>query len=236
MRRGENAFVVAAIILCIGATLLMCFMFDGDVMLAAFSKEESESFFMLATGPYEDLTLARTTSDLIKSRGGAGYVLKEESYEIIYAVYKEKAQGESVLKKLEGEGAYLKRVEISAPKLKWAKDKSAVEFALGYFQGTFDKLYDLTNELNAKEATIEDASIAVSALKESLVDFKSEAYKRLEGETDERAAEIKLAIVTALALVENIELTRGEVRATSSIRYQLVQLALTKKALYDRLN
>lgn len=40
-------------------------------------------FYAVATGGYSDITLARNNAELVKQRGGAGYVIAGDSIELI---------------------------------------------------------------------------------------------------------------------------------------------------------
>ena len=66
-------------------TLGLSVLFSGGGILSAFSfgKSSGQTVYAIAVGGYSDMTLARSTSELIKSRGGAGYVLAGDEIEII---------------------------------------------------------------------------------------------------------------------------------------------------------
>ncbi|MDE6302001.1 MAG: hypothetical protein K2M36_00225, partial [Clostridia bacterium] len=61
----ENAIVVCVIVLCFMVTIGLCAAYSGDGILGVFSfaKSDGEIVYALTIGGYDDMTLARTTSD-----------------------------------------------------------------------------------------------------------------------------------------------------------------------------
>ena len=237
MRRAadrQNIFCVCAVAFCIMLTLGLCMLLSGEGLLGAvFSKDGEDGAYMIAVGGYTDITLARTTAELVASRGGAGYVTGDGEYEIIYAVYKSEGDANSVLSSLGDSAAYVKKIDMPSPKLKWADKgmKEAAQAALKYYPAAFDALYECSNHLNGKTLTIQDVKNRIRVLRAQIEDIKSAFYSYVGDEGDGHTVSIKVALITALALVDNVELDGGEAQAASSLRYQLVQLTLSYSAL-----
>lgn len=235
----QNGIVVATIVLCFMLTLGTCYFLAGEgVLTSAFSENESgKTFYFISAGDYEDLTLARSSAELIKLRGGAGYVVSGDKIEIILSVYPDQTSAESVLKKTKDQGVYL--VEIATEKIEygWAGNdfKDSVKQAVGYFDIAFDKLYSLSNSLAAGTITNEDARAQIRVLYTQIEDLKAEFYQNSAGNSDGRVTEIKLALVTTLALLDNVDTESTLAAALSSIRYQNVQLTYCFQALAAKL-
>ena len=242
--RGErdkgNLFVVAVIVLSFVVTLGLSFIFSGKGFLSlagVFDKEQSRNFYAVAVGGYGDMTLARSTAELIKSRGGAGYVRSEtkdgaENIEIIFAVYKDKSQAEKVVGSLGDNSAYVKEIAVKESAYSWCEGdlKQAVKDAMTYFDLTFDKLFAVSNSLNDNTLSVSDTKTQIRVLYKHIEDIKSAFYQNTQKETKSQITEIKLALITALALLDGIEY--GSVASTcSSIRYALVQLVFCYVAL-----
>lgn len=113
--------------------------------------------------------------------------------------------------------------------------KSAVESALGYFQIAFDKMFECADSLNAGSIGIDDAKTEIKVLYTQIEDIKSAFYQNVANSNDERITQIKLGLVTTLALLDNIDFSKSAASVTSSIRYQLVQLVLCRQALMNDL-
>ena len=233
----DNIIVVCTIVLCIMLTLALCVSFSEGGLLSVFNKVESKSQTMwaIACKGYSDISTARQSAEMIKSRGGAGYVQSGDEIEIIYAVYKSEEDAKKVLAGLSDKSLYLKRYDISEGSFKWCKEdiKSAVGEALCYFDVFFDGLYDLSNKLNESKISVEDAKIEIKVLQAQIEDIKSVFYQKTANCNEEQITQIKLALVTTLALLDNVDFSKNDAYATASLRYQLVQGVLCRQALMN---
>ena len=233
----DNIIVVCTIVLCIMLTLALCVSFSEGGLLSVFNKVESKSQTMwaIACKGYSDISMARQSAEMIKSRGGAGYVQSGEEIEIIYAVYKSEEDAKKVLAGLSDKSLYLKRYDISEGSFKWCKEdiKSAVGEALCYFDVFFDGLYDLSNKLNESKISVEEAKIEIKVLQAQIEEKNSRFNKKTANCNEEQITQIKLALVTTLALLDNVDFSKNDAYATASLRYQLVQGVLCRQALMN---
>lgn len=231
----ENIIVVCTIVLCFMLTLALCMTFSGEGFLAVFNsiKPEGKTVYAVACGGYSDATLARASADVVKSRGGAGYVLKGEDIEILYAVYSTREEADKVVSTLSEAGVYVKEIEIPEGSFKWCKKdmKECVYDALNYFDVAFDTLFSAANDLNADVISIEDAKTQIRVLTSQIEDIKAVFYEKTQDIDKDEITEIKLALVTALALLDNVDFSKSRALVTSSLRYQLVQLVYCRIAL-----
>ncbi len=237
MRKGakENIIVVCTIVLCFMLTIGLCSVFSGDGIIGVFSagKDGGIEAYALAVGGYSDMTLARNAAELIKGRGGAGYVISGDSIEIIYAVYPDEESAKKVLVALDESSAYVKQIKINIPKYKWADGdvKTAVDAAMGYYKISFDSLYNTANALADGSMGVEDARTEIRVLTAQINDIKSAFYQSVSEIDNEDITQIKLALITALALLDNIKTTGSVPQFVSSLRYALVQLVYCRQAL-----
>ena len=238
MRKGakENIIVVCTIVLCFMLTIGLCSVFSGDGIIGVFSAGKDGSgieAYALAVGGYSDMTLARNAAELIKGRGGAGYVISGDSIEIIYAVYPDEKRAKKVLVALDESSAYVKQIKINIPKYKWADGdvKTAVDAAMGYYKISFDALYNTANALADGSMGVEDARTEIRVLTAQINDIKSAFYQNVSEIDNEDITQIKLALITALALLDNIKTTGSVPQFVSSLRYALVQLVYCRQAM-----
>lgn len=231
----ENIIVVCTIALCFMVTIGLCSVFSGDGIIGVFSASKSTetAVYALAVGGYTDMSLARTTADLIKSRGGAGYVTTaDNNIEIIYAVYPSEDVAKKVLVNLDESSAYIKKLAINNPKYKVDKEtENAITTALGYYDIAFDVLYKTANSLADGSINADDAHTQIRVLSVQINDIKSAFYNNTVETDSEDVTEVKLALITALALLDNIKTTGSTAQFVSSIRYAHVQLVLCRQAL-----
>ena len=238
--RRQNFFVVGVIILSFVVTLGLSFLFSGKGFLSLaglFDKESTRTFYAVCVGGYDDMTLARGTAELIRSRGGAGYIIKnfdgqQDKIEIVFAVYKDKNSAEQVLGSLEDRSAYVKEIVVKEGSFAWCGDdlKSAVKDAMNYFDIAFDEMYSVSNSLNDNTISVGDAKTKIRVLYAQIEDIKSVFYQKAQGQDKQQITEIKLALITTLALLDGIEYG-SQAKCASSIRYAIVQLVLCHQAL-----
>ena len=233
-----NILAICAVALCVMITLGLCLALSGQGFIGAilFEGVQKDSVYLVCAGPYEDIILARNTAELVASRGGAGYMMGDGSFELVYAAYSNEEDAQGVASAL-GSGAYVKRIELKKSKLKWAQkdEKQAILAALEYYGVAFSTLYECANKLNTNEVTIEDVKIKIGVLRQQIEDIKRDFDKKSGDNGDARIVEIKVAIITALALVDNLELGKTSAKAMSSLRYAAVQLVLLRQALMEKI-
>lgn len=231
----ENIIVVCTIVLCFMLTLALCLVLSGEGFLSVFKSDKSEGivFYAVATGGYSDVTLARNNAELVKQRGGAGYVVTGDSVEIVFAVYKSEDEANSALASLGDKSAYIKKIEIEKGSFKWCKEdlKTVEKEALGYFDLAYDKLFEVSSALNGGQMSVEDAKTQIKVLYAQIEDIKSAFYQKTVNCNKDEITQTKLAIVTTLALLDNINFDKNTALVASSIRYQIVQLVLCRQAL-----
>lgn len=239
MRKSDkqNALAVAAVALCFMLTLGLCYLIGGEGFLHAFNQSEGVvKCYLLCSGSYEDVTLARSAAELIKTRGGAGYVVTGERCEVVLAAYADREDAEKVMQSGSGgSGTYIKEVTVGEPDTDWASGslKDAVDKALGYYDTVFETLYDAANGLAASTLTLTDVRTEIAVCRARVEELRGEFNSAAAGEDDARCTEVKLALVTAVALIDNVLLSdsAGSAAAVSSLRYQCVQLVFCREAL-----
>lgn len=231
----DNIIVVCTIALCVALTLVLCVSFSAGGLLSAFKsvRIEEQSVWAIVAGGYSDLSLARSSAALIKARGGAGYVTGGDSIEIVYCVYAAKDEANEALSRLGASGAYLKQIELAEADLKWCDDalKDSVENALSYYDICFECLKSSASSLADGSAELADVKTQIKVLYSQIVDIKSLFYQNTINCESEEITQIKLALITALALIDNVELDGARSQVISSLRYQQVQLVLCRSAL-----
>lgn len=231
----ENIIVVCTIVLCFMLTLALCLALSGEGFLSVFKNDKGEDcvFYAVVTGGYKDVKMARADADLVKQRGGAGYVRTADGIEIIYAVYKSEDEANNALSSLGDKSAYIQKIEIDKGDFKWCKDdlKDAEKAALGYFDLAYDKMFEVSSALNGGSMSVEDAKTQIKVLYAQIEDIKSVFYQKTANYDKEQITQTKLALVTTLALLDNIDFSKSTALVTSSIRYQIVQLVFCRQAL-----
>ena len=111
--------------------------------------------------------------------------------------------------------------------------QTGIKDQICYFDVFFDGLYDLSNKLNESKISVEEAKIEIKVLQAQIEDIKSAFYKKTANCNEEQITQIKLGLVTSLALLDNVDFSKNDAYATASLRYQLVQGVLCRQALMN---
>ncbi len=233
----QNAIVAATVVLCFMVTLGLVHLFSGEGLLSLFDKQEGRTFYVIAKGGYKSRELALADAELIRSRGGAGYLYTGDGVEIYVSVYDNGEEANKVLENLGDGAAYVKEIAVSAGDFEWLKkeNKDTVDNALSYFDLTFDGLVSIASGLNSSAITTEAANTQKDILYRRLEELKSDFYENTQGIELSQINEIKVALITANALVANINTAGNVAEYLSSVRYQSIQLVLLYAALMQNI-
>ena len=235
---GDNGVVIATVIVTLLFVVFAGYLLGGDNLVSTVFQNESKerTFYFLTTSSFDDVTIARQNADIIRGRGGAGYVDLRENNRIIIAVYPDEQSAKSVRDKLNDNSILIADLEIPNANINLKKKElnSAVEDALDYFDIAFDGLYNLANYLADNKVSIDDVKIQISALYGRIEDIKSVFYEKTKDSTHDLITEIKVALVTCLAIIDGVEI--GNLASTlSSLRRQMVQLVYCHQSLKTEL-
>ena len=237
-KKGDNGIVIATVIITLLFVISAGYLIGGDNLVSTVFQKESKgrTFYFITTDNFDDITIARQNAELIRCRGGAGYVDMRESNRIILAVYPDEQSAKSVFNKM-GDGS-LVVAELETPEYKINLKKkdlnTACTDALTYFDIAFDGLYKLSNDLADNLVSVEDVKVQISALYSRIDEIKSAFYEKTKESDVEIITEIKVAIVTCLAIIDGVEI--GDYAGTlSSLRRQAVQLVYCYQSLLNTL-
>jgi hypothetical protein len=238
-RNDDNGVVVATVIVTLLFVVAVGYFVGGDnIVSALFQKEATigSSYYFLATDHFDDVIIARQNADIIRSRGGAGYVDMREKNRIILAVYPDEQSAKSVLEKLGDNSVSIVKLDIPETKIN-IKNKNlntASINALKYFDIAFNGLYNLSNSLADNTVTLEDVKTQTSVLRAQIEDIKSVFYEKTKNSDHDKITEIKVALVTCIAIIDGIEI-KDYANTLSSLRRQAVQLVYCHQALANTL-
>ena len=189
MKRSDrqNALVVSAIALCFMLTLGLSYFLAGEGFLLAFNQSEAdEKCYLLCAGSYENAELARNAAELVRSRGGAGYVMTKERAEVVLAAYKSREDAEKVVESgSAGGGAYILEVPVGEVSVSWAEEsfRDAAKSALDYFDIVFDCLYETANGVAEGALTLLDARTRVAVCRVRVEEMREDFLSRAREES-----------------------------------------------------
>lgn len=238
-KQRDNGVVVATVIITVLFVISAGYLVGGDMTITTLfqSKTDTKTFYFLSTDGFDDVTIARQNADLIRNRGGAGYVDLQGNNRIILAVYPDEQSANTVRDKVGDNSLIVSSLKGETIDTKVAGNnlKDDVATALTYFDTAFDTLYNMSNALADDQISIDDVKTQTMVLRNQIEDIKSVFYEKTKDSSHASITEIKVAIVTCLALIDGIEI--GDLAQTlSSLRRQTVQLVFCYQALSNTLS
>ena len=237
-KHGDNGVVVATVIITVLFVISAGYLIGGDNVVTTLLQKETEekAFYFISTNGFDDVTMARQNADIIRNRGGAGYVDLTDNNKIILAVYPDEQSANTVRDKVGDNSLVVSSLAVKSINTSVAGRglKDDVASALTYFDTTFDTLYNLSNALADNKITIDDVKTQITVLRSQIEDIKSVFYENAKDSVHASITEIKVALVTCIALIDGVEI--GELAPTlSSMRRQTVQLVYCYEALASTL-
>lgn len=238
-RNGDNDVVVATVIVALLFVVAVGYFVGGDNIVSnVFAKEtkEARAFYFLTTDTFDDIVIARQNADIIRNRGGAGYVDMSCGNRIILAVYPNEQSAKSVQQKMGDNSIVVSAIDISKIKIDMKKKdlNTASGDALEYFDIAFNELYNMSNSLADNKTTIEETKVKLRVLRTQIDDIKSVFYEKTKEADISTITEIKVALVTCLALIDGVEIS-DYAHTLSSLRRQTVQLVFCYSSLANTL-
>ena len=164
---------IVVLSLTVGGTALY-FFYPSAKRSVKFITVEKSTFYYVLSGSYETMQAALSASTALKAVGGAGYILnRADGFLVAAAVYKSRADADSVANRLNDGGVEAEVFVCESPTLKIEIKKNeieATEFAslFLYINEVFDTVYRLSIELDEIKVTESYAVVSLSAVQEKL--------------------------------------------------------------------
>jgi len=223
--KKRAALIILAMVLCVMLTILSCSFLSGEGFSGLITwGREKDYYYLLSSGRYSTVPLAREAAEIIRARGGAGYVLRDgDDYHLIVAAFPTREEAEAVLKKQES-GFYIIEIPYEKETYFDLDEKETALKGLEFFDESFKKLNELT-------IAIEKGDIALSSIKPDILLMQGKAeryYRELKGD-DERIAALGASLAIAAAQLDNtIKLLDNGSIDISDIRKCVVAMAVLR--------
>src|SRR5574344_1299282 len=174
----------------------------------------------------------------LKSQDGAGYVLKSNSiYYLIASVYNLRESAEKVVNSLQNFDAEVVNIKFESLVLSsdFSTDQiSAIKYALGLVNRSFDKLYDLTISFDRGEMLEAEVKQKLQIYKESCQSDKESYAKVFENCCENIVTNIKIyqneviANLSALILSQNFSSDIKYINISDLVSFSNLQNAVKK--------
>lgn len=196
---------IAALLFCVLMTLLFASVMSGGFLIRAGGSQQSVSmeareYYGISFGSFGTLSAAEKAASALRARGGGGYIQKNNKNQVFAALYLNKADAESVCRRLKNEGTDcgVQKIEIPAYKFPCEEGKISLKKmkeVLELFNFTIETLYSLFIELDGGMISELDAQVRLNALKSEITKVKSE-YENSQTASDHQSIRLKAELMS----------------------------------------
>lgn len=133
-------------------------------------RSKAYAIYFLITGSYDAIADANLASDVVRERGGAGYIINDGSFKVVAAVYKTKKTAEAVAAKQKIDATVYELTVKEAP---LGSDKDAAKrlmTALNACDSAYADITAVTEDCETGNATESALSLAVTNAANGLKD------------------------------------------------------------------
>lgn len=225
--RRARKITIFAIIICFCATLLILDYFSDGYVLADFDEVNAlnkTTYYCVQMGMYSDLETANYYANLIKLRGGGGFVLKDGNFRVLASVYKNSAEAESVITRLNNLGTtcslyVLQTEEIFDVSLSHS-DREKIQTISLCTDYAYQELYNLSNEIDVETVTNAEIKGRIQSILDSLEEYET----LLLSTKSTKKAEIKSCLSAIKESITKLPLSP----TSSSIRYAYIEILVSR--------
>lgn len=205
-----NGVIAAVLIfLCFFITLLSVNYISGESLLQLMKKMnngESTTYYAVAADSYESAESISIDADELRLLGGAGYLINDEKYYLIAAVYSNLADAEKILEGISSPSACIYDIKLTEPSLKWCNDEDleTVKNTLTYAESIYNVLYSVSVRLDKGDISEFQAMSEITVLKTEI-----EALQQTFGQLDYtdnqlEFLKIKVELMTAVSMLDGL--------------------------------
>jgi len=198
--------VVAVLVLAFCATLLAAdFLLPNGVagyVVETFAPT-APTVYAVSQGAYDTLSDARATSDMVRQRGGAGFVAYDGKYNVLVAAYPTQQEANAVAEK-NGYSLYPIRTQgMSASDIAIAY-RAKVKPLIDYHVDVYHKLYELSDQLAQEGTTEAYCKQRVAAIRQSLSNLAAPFLDAAKDSTDTATANYRSGVMATIASLDNL--------------------------------
>ena len=210
-KRVGRGLRTAVVVVCLFAVLISVMLLFADFLLprgvAGYVVETFSSapdyIYAVSAGTYDTLSEARAASDVIRTRGGAGFIAYDGAYHVLLSAYPDLASAQSVADKngytiypLITDGLEVKDFPLAY--------RNAVKSIVGYHLDIYRQLYAVSDQLAQNSATPTYCRARIEAIRDGLSTRTESFWAATAHATDATTQNYRAAITAALASLDNL--------------------------------
>lgn len=239
-KKNFKWFFIIILVMCF---LMVFFVANAFSNLLAFSNislfkakpiiAKAYNVYAISVGEFEDEVSAQNFAEKLKLGGAGGFVMYDLSYCVILNAYLSSSDAQNVLEKIlpTYENVELKTLEINRCQLSGIENqeqRGQVENALNIFKDTYQKLYEISVNLDLGKITSSEAKVKLTELLNQ-ASIKASNFREVVSEMGETSFSLAQAKVDqVVSLLNNlVQSALVSTRLSSLIKYdQIVCLNL----------
>lgn len=225
--RRARKIAILFIVICFCSSLLLLDYFSDGYVLADFDEVSAlnkTNYYCIQMGMYGDLETANYYANLIKQRGGAGFILKDGNFRVLASVYKNSSEAEAIITRLNNLGTVcslyvLQTEEIFDVSLSHS-DREKMRFISLCTDYAYQELYNLSNEMDVETITNAEIKGKIQSLLDSLEQYET----MLLSTKTSKKAEIQACLTSIRESIKKLPLSP----TSSSIRYAYIEILASR--------
>lgn len=233
--RQRDIVAVLMVVICFCLTIVSADIISGGEIFNNLAEVLSSNngapiYYAVEVGSFPDIESARATSEVYRLRNAGGYVINDGSYRVIAAVYANKNDAETIVEKLISDGLSGSIYEIRGAKVNWDKYGEVgkdIEAAVNQCDIIYNRLYEISNNLNKELITEQDAKLEIKALQNEIEATRNVFMDKTKDYAyDDTVLMVRAELAAYIAILENLNNdTIPRPSLLADIRYSYTMIA-----------
>jgi len=170
--------------------------------------------YLISLGTFDDLNSATIFADNVRVKGGAGYIYKNKSYNVVVSLYFEDKQAKTVMNTLIEKGEKANIIILSLPEIVHGfledEDKERLQSSISCLKNAVQSIYELSNSFDAGTVTSREVKQNLKKINEEIINEyeKNKSLKAFKNEKLKFFNDIffKIAVgINEVMIVDNLK-------------------------------
>jgi len=172
-KNKANMSVIISIALLLVAFIVIIIFASSNNRSERYSTDIGVSCYLLCAGNFADLSSATILSESIKMKGGAGYIYKNNNYNVIISIYFEDKKAKTVQNTLLDKGETVSIITISLPAVTHGlledNENERIKGSIVAVSNTVNTVYEISNGFDTGALSRRAVKQELQKLNEELV-------------------------------------------------------------------
>ena len=232
INKSPRFFVVFTAVICIMMCISVAELFSSIITVGAFGvtknndvKQNVFSVYAINLFSSETKVQASEMGELVRKKGGAGYIYQSDKFYVLASCYENKADAEKVSSTLKDSETDNQIIQIDFKNLTFSvklndQEKNTLNGAVTCFVNVYRKLYDLSVSVDTKLYTEIQSKVELNEIIGEFSKIKSNFETLFNPKLTANLLSLKLSLNNVEKILNNLaEFSSTEVPYTSQIKY-----------------